>query len=323
MGRDARSRLNSLSNFANRILTGRDGTSAIPPTPIIPTSITQTTETVWIISETFGTAAQIQSLLSAATLAAEIYKVYQAEQIKKELRGISEQIKIYNNLVAGGSAGPDGFAQHVLDFINMKVEAYMSDHREHRFFLYHPDTQWHGAFRRIRHAQGFSHNSFIGFSHDLFVVFRLMLSTRAALEETMGEDAKDVVFHLLIPAYCTIVIPRSFRIVDAIFPLTIDGEIAQGDCLVWLNFHFIPNGMLVNVGNLNDLPESTWKKEALIMATGVVGVWGIVPLATIAAELIFPPLGVVGFLAGAAASVLTTNKVEEVLCEAEPPALLG
>jgi hypothetical protein len=166
LGGDARSTLNSLSDFADWLLTGRDGTSApilpttaIPPTPTIHTSVTQITEMVWIINEMFGAAARIQSLLSAATLATEIYKAYQAEQIKKELKGISEQIKIYNNLVAGGSAGPDGFAQHVLDFIKVKIEAYTSDGKEHRFFLYHPDTQWHGAFRRIRHAQRFSHCS--------------------------------------------------------------------------------------------------------------------------------------------------------------------
>jgi hypothetical protein len=140
-----------------------------------------------------------------------------------------------------------------------------------------------------------------------------MLSARAAFEDTMGEDAKDVVFHLLIPAYCTIVIPRSFRIVDAIFPLTIDREIAEGDCLVWLNLPFTPNGMLVNVGNLNDLPESTWKRETLRVATAVVGVWGITPLATLAAELISPSLGVVGFIAGAAATVLMSEKVDEIL----------
>ncbi|RFU31131.1 hypothetical protein B7463_g5197, partial [Scytalidium lignicola] len=170
------------------ISTGADSTAFTPPS-------------VLLSNDTVDIAARIQNLFSSITIAIEILKIYQAEQIRQELKGISDQIRIYNNLVAGGGGGPDGFARHVLDFINLKIAEYTADGKAHRFFVYHPDTHWHGAFSRIRQESGFAQQSFLGLSHDLFAVFRLMLCTRVALEETMGENAKNIIFHLLIPSY--------------------------------------------------------------------------------------------------------------------------
>ncbi|PKK42648.1 hypothetical protein CI102_13977, partial [Trichoderma harzianum] len=130
-----------------------------------------------------------------------------------------------------------GFARNVLDFLNLKVAEYTrtGDDKQHRFFIYHPDTHWHGAFARIRQESESEQPLLLGLSNDLFAVFRLMLCARVALEAQAGDDARNVTFHLLIPSYCTLVIPRAFVVLGNLLPLTIDGQIAQGERLVWLN----------------------------------------------------------------------------------------
>lgn len=262
-----------------------------------------------------ATGLRIQTLLAAAAIAVEAYTAYDnGEALRADLGAIADQIKFTNNILVGGSGGPDGFAQHVLDFINLKIPQYTADGKEHRFFLYHPHTQWHGAFARLRRTQGFPHECFLGFGRDLFMAARLILSAWVALEELMGDEAKNITFHLLIPSFCTIVIPQPFQLVDALFPLTIDSEIGGG-YMVWLNLPRIAARVLVDVGNLSDLPESKWKREAVrqasVLTTGA-GLWGVGQLCAAAAEAFFPPLGLLASESTDVVAVLGSAVVDTI-----------
>lgn len=293
---------------------------------------TQAPLAAWILSETGDIGNRMQSLFSATTIVLEVIKIYQAEQIRRELKGIADQLRIHNNLVAGGGGGPDGFARNVLDFLNLKVAEYTGNDSQHRFFIYHPDTHWHGAFARIRQEAGSEQPLLLGLSNDLFAVFRLMLCARVALEAEAGDGARNITFHLLIPSYCTLVIPRSFVILGNLFPLTIDGQIAQGERLVWLNLpqrDGYDRPVLSNVGNLDDLPDSSWKQFATASAatTTMLATWmGATPMAVEAVAVACPPLAVPLLLVCFAGSWLVTMSVAtavESAWEEPPPALLG
>ncbi|KAL6832133.1 hypothetical protein V8C40DRAFT_263399 [Trichoderma camerunense] len=331
-------------SFTSSATEGSASPAATPPAEAAPST--------WVLSGKDGIGNQMQSLFSATTIILEVIKIYQAEQIRKELKGIADQLRIHNNLVAGGGGGPDGFARNVLDFFNLKVAEYTGDNsqhrfrkyrfrqrrlrkhrfRQHRFFIYHPDTHWHGAFARIRQESGSAQPLLLGLSDDLFAVFRLMLCARVALEAEIGDGAKNVTFHLLIPSYCTLVIPRSFVVLGNLLPLTIDGQIAQGERLVWLNLPQMDGfdrPVLNNVGNLNHLPDSSWKEFAAagaatttMLATGM----GITPMAVEAVAIACPPLVVPIFFACAVGTLIATATVVTAVdsaWEEPPPALLG
>ncbi|KAH0527477.1 hypothetical protein TsFJ059_002477 [Trichoderma semiorbis] len=340
---DARSSYDYFRSFATEGLASPAATSPAPAPP-----------STWVLSEKGGIGNQMQSLFSATTIVLEIIKIYQAEQIRRELKGIADQLRIHNNLVARGGGGPDGFARNVLDFFNLKVAEYtrtdddrkhrfgkyrFKQHRlrkrrfrQHRFFIYHPDTHWHGAFARIRQECGSKQPLLLGLSNDLFAIFRLMLCARVDLEARIGDDARNITFHLLIPSYCTLVIPRSFVILGNLFPLTIDGQIAQGECLVWLNLprrDGYDQPVLNNVGNLDDLPDSSWKQFATASAatTTMLATWmGATPMAVEAVAIACPPLAVPVLLACFAGTFIATATVVsavESAWEEPPPALLG
>lgn len=153
-----------------------------------------------------------------------------------------------------------------------------------------------------------------------------MLCARVALEAQAGDDARNVTFHLLIPSYCTLVIPRAFVVLGNLLPLTIDGQIAQGERLVWLNLpqrDGYDRPVLNNVGNLDDLPDSSWKEIATFGA-GVTTMFAP-PLAAQALAIAFPLFAAEIILVSLAVSFFATGSVEmavESVWE-EPPALLG
>jgi hypothetical protein len=281
---------------------------------------------MWVLN---SRVSRVQTLFSAAGIVVEAYKAYQACQIAKELKGIADKITISNNIQVQGSGGPDGFAAHAWDFVNLKIDQYTSDDGNHRFFVYHPDTQWHGAFRRLLQEKGPLDETFCGISNDLFALCRWMLCMRVELHEQDRSKQDEVHFHVLIPAYQSLVIPRAFVLLEALFPLTFEDEIANGEALVWLNLPFEGTDTLKNVGNLHGLNNATWKRELTVASTSF-GTWAILGSGamglTAAVAVACPPLTLPVFLISSTSGMAASGKAGfevERLWDEPPPALLG
>ncbi|KAI3575853.1 hypothetical protein IWW34DRAFT_882810, partial [Fusarium oxysporum f. sp. albedinis] len=165
------------------------------------------------------------------------------------------------------------------DFVNLKIDQYTSDGGNHRFFVYHPDTQWHGTFRRLLQEKGPLDETFCGISNDLFALCRWMLCMRVELHEQDMSKQDEVHFHVLIPAYQSLVIPRAFVLLGALFPLTFEGEIANGQALVWLNLPFEGTDTLKNVGNLRKSGKCILERDLALCSTAF-GTWALVGPAT-------------------------------------------
>ena len=305
--------------------TGSESTP-VPPSEHPPQ---RSTTTMLVLDSRMS---RVQTLFSAAGIIVEAYKIFQADQIAKELRGIADKITISNNIQAQGSGGADGFAAHVRDFINLKTAQYTKDGGNHRFLVYHPDTQWHGAFRRLVQDSDALDESFCGITNDLFALGRWMLCMRVELQEQgQGQDKPNQVqFHVLIPAYQTLVIPQPFVLPRALFPLTFEGEVANGEPLVWLSFPLEGKTTLRDVGNIYKPPrEGGWKRNAAVASTllGVHAIGSSAAMGTAIATAACPPLSVALFLTLGGASIIGTfgaaGEVQK-LWDSEPAwALLG
>ncbi|KAH6851377.1 hypothetical protein B0I37DRAFT_404996 [Chaetomium sp. MPI-CAGE-AT-0009] len=95
---------------------------------------------VWTFERSAPLISRVQLLFAAASIAVEACKAYQGNDIKEQLKHIADQIRVSNLLQAQGSRGPDEFALHVLDFLELKVAEYSSDGKSHRFSIYHPGS---------------------------------------------------------------------------------------------------------------------------------------------------------------------------------------
>ena len=298
----------------------------VPPSAQPPQ---QSTTTMLILGSHMS---RVQTLFSAAGIIVEVYKTFQADQIAQELRGIANKITISNNIQVQGSGGADGFATHVRDFIDLKTDQYAKDGRNHRFLVYHPDTQWHGAFRRLLQDRGPLDESFCGITNDLFALCRWMLCMRVELQEQgQGQDKPNQVqFHVLIPAYQTLVIPRPFVLHRALFPLTFEGEVANGEPLVWLNFPLEGKTTLRDIGTIYKPPrEGGWEKYAAVTSTfvGVHGVGTSAAMGAAAATVACPPLACALFFTIGMGSIFgalgAVGEVEKLWDSGPAWALLG
>ncbi|KAF2812187.1 uncharacterized protein BDZ99DRAFT_558025 [Mytilinidion resinicola] len=129
-------------------------------------------------------------------LAIEVHQGLEAlKKIGAKLDGIYEEMMNSNGIKVQGSGGPDGFARHVYDFVEEATEQ-PSD--KHRFFVYHPDTDWYPAFRRLFRRNPLP-TTFCAKSDDLDKLCVLILEARKNLIKE-SDDGKHVVFHLLVPA---------------------------------------------------------------------------------------------------------------------------
>lgn len=209
----------------------------------------------------------------SALLLKSIRPTCQADQIAKEMRNIAKKITISNNIQVQGSGGPMALLHtYGTSSISRLTSTPWTAAIIVFFFVYHPDTQWHGAFRRLLDSNPLD-ETFCGMTNDLFALCRWMLCMRAELQEQRKDREDEVHFHVLIPAYQSLVIPHAFMLLQALFPLTFEGEIANGEKLMWLNLP-LEEGTDTprDVGNLHELNENTWKREASVVST-FFGTW--------------------------------------------------
>lgn len=204
---------------------------------------------IWMPPGSSEIKLRTKALFALGPVASQPYGTYQGSQIYSQLRETTLVVPISPDLcMAAVLNTPATFAKNVRDFVSLKCSEYSGDKRSHRFFVFHPDTAWMGAFQRLGENEGPLPLEFAGVSHNLFVLARWMLCERVALVQALGDAGREISFHLLVPAAEPLVIPQPFSFVDALEPLTIEGPISRGQPLVWFRMAAASRVQLRDVG---------------------------------------------------------------------------
>lgn len=213
--------------------------------------------------------------------------VAQMHVLNQTLRGIKDELSAQNTLISSGGSGPDGFAKVVYDFAQLHMKKPGEDN--HRFFLWHPDNSWHGAFESILKDKPLD-ASFCAYSDDLDRLCVCMKTARQAQSQS-----PNLVFHLLIPAWYPITITEPLHFPDELQPLRVEGSRHGGGIpQVSFNLPAAQKGLLDGIANILDPLSKNSIATGAAIATGIVAVpiwWA-------------------------------TNKVYNLLCE-EAPRILG
>ncbi|KAJ2980394.1 hypothetical protein NQ176_g2671 [Zarea fungicola] len=205
--------------------------------------------TIWVPPGSSEMKRRTKALFVLGTVTTQTYRTYQGAQIHHHLRGVAGRLHIAQDpYLASIMSTPSSFARTVRDFVKLKCSEYSDDGYSHRFFAFHPDTAWMGAFLRLQETEGPLPLEFAGVSHNLFVLARWMLCERVVLVQALGEAGRNIRFHVLIPAEEPLVIPHHICFVDALGPLTIEGPVSRGSPMVWLKITQHPTTLLRDVG---------------------------------------------------------------------------
>nr|CEG04403.1 unnamed protein product [Fusarium clavum] len=202
-------------------------------------------------------------------------QIAQQNQIIQDLKVMCGHLRDANTITVSGGSGPDGFARPVYDFIERKInDVDPTERQNHRYFLYHPDTNWYGAFSRLIRDRPLP-AEFCAKSDNLDTICRFMGDIRRTLIEERT-NGKEIHFHLLIPSWYSIVIREPSHFPDSIHPLSVVGEKHKGKELVEMNLPAAPPQMLDGIANVLDPNHSNKIAEGVSTAVTlpVVG-WGV------------------------------------------------
>ncbi|KAF3023553.1 hypothetical protein E8E14_010299 [Neopestalotiopsis sp. 37M] len=198
----------------------------------------------------------LEMFLRTSSIAACALEVLQGSSRLEEIG-----IKIHAEMQAQtGLDAPYKFAKHVSDYIHQNTSEIRSKDFRHLYFLYHPDTDWHGEFHTIVTRHELS-SAFLGMSESLEALCAWMAYIRALLKDKFGKKASQHTrFHLLIPSYRPLAIKQPLNFDKRLLPLTIHGHIHDSQQRVWLNLpgmdDFEPGTIgLVNIGNIAEIQE--------------------------------------------------------------------
>ncbi|KAG7294410.1 hypothetical protein NEMBOFW57_004481 [Staphylotrichum longicolle] len=150
-----------------------------------------------------------------------------------------------------GLEAPRKFARQVHMTIKEQMASTPAGDAHDIFFLYHPDTNWHGEFLHIVKRHPLPAN-FLGMSENLDAIVIWMLFLRRQL----GDKLKKARFHLVIPAYRPMLVKDPLIFPEALYPLTIRGLVHNSKPLVWFGLPTI-DGVplhlleLHHIGNLS------------------------------------------------------------------------
>ncbi|KAK7748388.1 hypothetical protein SLS62_008651 [Diatrype stigma] len=175
--------------------------------------------------------------------------VMQVLQGSGELEKIG--IRIHGEMQAHtGLDAPKKFSEIALHYLESETSTVHGDALDHLYFLYHPDTDWHGYFHRT-----FPDN-FLGMSEHLELLCAFMLFTRRNLRRSKRHAR----FHLLIPSYRPMAVRQPYHFAEELYPLTIHGVRHDAQTRVWLNLPGaagLPSDRLElkDVENIAALPE--------------------------------------------------------------------
>ncbi|PNP52591.1 hypothetical protein FNYG_15829 [Fusarium nygamai] len=202
-------------------------------------------------------------------------QIAQGHQAIQALNVICDHLRDTNTITVSGGSGPDGFARPVYDFIQKKIhDINQLERHKHRFFVYHPDTNWYGAFHRLIRESPLP-PEFCAKADNLDTICLFMQDVRQRLAEA-SDGGESVVFHLLIPSWYSIFIREPLHFPDSLQPLRVEGEKHKGKELVEMNLPAAPREMLSGIANVLDPRSSNAIASVTSMAvTGPVVGWGI------------------------------------------------
>ena len=140
-------------------------------------------------------------------------------------------------------------------YIDMKVNGTKDLRREHFYFVYHPDNDWHPTFFTMVKNRPLP-ESFYGMSENLDALCVWMQFVRIMFAK-MRKPKHQPVFHILIPGYRPFSIPEPLAFPEALQPLHIHGLTNNCKPYVHLNLPGAEEGMLDGVG--------LWKKRQSLL----------------------------------------------------------
>jgi hypothetical protein len=289
-----------------------------------------------VMQYSYISAGPYTTTFAAMAVVAIILEVHQGiealKKMGKGIDGIREALDIQTNGIIQGW-GPDGFGGFVYDFIDMEIQKAISNDpkKEHWFYVYHPDTAWRVKFEKLLRpapeGRGRLPPALMTVDNDLDTIFLLMLDNRMNLQNS--NEGRDVLFHLLIPAYKPLLIEPPLIIDSFLFPLEIKGHVHNSDKNVWLNLPEVPEGLdLPGIGNLARSEETKNGFAGLVAFSSTVGSMYLTGLGLAAVEAAaVPVLGILtpvvviplmpvavfsacyaGWFAGSTAKALTESK---------------
>ncbi|KAJ3484387.1 hypothetical protein NLG97_g7063 [Lecanicillium saksenae] len=230
-------------------LSSRGHTGAYIASPTKSIMVDHNSTAMWMPPGSSEMKLRTKALFALGPIAALPYKTYQGTQIHNQLKGMASMLPISSEACMPIALNtPYSFARMVRDFVALKCSENSSDKYGHRFFVFHPDTAWMGAFQRLCEIDGPLPLEFAGVSHNMFVLARWMLCERVALVQTLGDAGRKIRFHVLIPTTEALVVPHTFCFVNALEPLVMEGPISKGHPLVWLKMAPESAALLRDVG---------------------------------------------------------------------------
>jgi hypothetical protein len=256
--------MNSAAHGAEKFEMCHAGSSMAQTVEQSAAAVTRDINGVRIIANSMADTIQYYNRFMQITM---FQGVRVLSRIGDELGNIKDELGLANSLHVQGSTGEAGFAQHVYDFVQLRIDEVGG--LKHRFFVYHPDDNWYPAFRKLIRQNPLP-PSFCAKSDDLDGLTLFMQSIRKSLEEE-SEAGKEIVFHLLIPAWAPIAILEPLHFPDDLYPLCVEGLKHQGKPYVALNFPAAPMNLFHGVANVRDPKGLNKAAEFTSAATWLVG----------------------------------------------------
>lgn len=204
------------------------------------------------------------TIANTAGIAANVVLTYQGVQalelIAARLQDIANILRAQTALLAH-----EKFAQYVYKMIIERLGGTANDRNyEHWFFVYHPDNDWYPDFYGLLEEEP-PGPRFCAYTNQLDTMFVFMLAARQKCNEEERTARKQrrrlrpVMFHLLIPAYQSIVIPEALTIPEEIGEFIIEGRISGGTPMIWLNLRKRQRHYVLDIGEWVPPTPSWWE----------------------------------------------------------------
>jgi hypothetical protein len=205
--------------------------------------------TLQIAANSLGDAVRYVAGFSAQAASSGIVaNLVLACQGAEELKKIAAHLKVISDSTAAQMSlkAPSKFAKQVYRFVQMRLAQTGRDSKNHWFFIYHPDTDWHPSFHK-RLSKRKLGESFVGLSNQLDALVLFMVVVRE-VQAKLPKANKKPTFHILMPAYRPFVIPQPLIFPPELDPFCVEGQIHNGNPYVWLNLPYVIPGLLKDVG---------------------------------------------------------------------------